>query len=628
MSIDENQQDCVDRLIGSYRLVRRLGAGGMGCVYEAEHVEKGGRYALKEFTLDHGEVELLRRKFLTEGRLLMRLRHPRLVRVYDLDVDGATGRPYFTMDLVRGPEGRPVSLEQIRRARRVNEEEVARWYADLVDVLNAIHAAGVVHRDVKLENVLLDGEGHAVLADLGISRVLAGHGLPNATTIAVRTPDGKIVLGTGAYLPPELQNGGEATFAVDWYALGVLLFRLLTGVWYEAKTQVFDLLAVCDPAWERVIRTLVAENPAERRALPFAPEGTASGETTVRNGRVSRRVFLAGGLALGAGWAAGAWWLRRKGAAREPVRMRPDRIRGGEEWVFEWSPELKLPFVGCPAGKFLMGCPSERRPNVTIYGHLVTLTRPFWMGKFLCTVGDWTELMAPVKLSPEQQAIGPKMPVRALRSHVLALAAKLTRRFADQLPEGYVFRLPTEAEWEYAFRANAEPKDDPHALLWQTTFNDALHRRETWESITYAAPALVELLKRKGFNMEAYVPVAREKPRFHWLDNAWEPQKCLQGPVGERRPNAWGLHDMTSGGFVFDSLDRSKLRERDRGRFGLDYSQKALVYASEETDPVRKEGKDGGGMIIDRLFAGDQWYKADMPAHYPSHFRLVVGPAL
>ena len=85
---------------------------------------------------------------------------------------------------------------------------------------------------------------------------------------------------------------------------------------------------------------------------------------------------------------------------------------------------------------------------------------------------------------------------------------------------------------------------------------------------------------------------------------------------------------MTSGGFVFDSLDRSKLRERDRGRFGLDYSQKALVYASEETDPVRKEGKDGGGMIIDRLFAGDQWYKADMPAHYPSHFRLVVGPAL
>ena len=207
------------RAIGPYQVVRNLGGGGMGTVYEVVHGALGTHFALKVFTLEKGDVEFLKNRFLVEGRILARLRHPRLVRVYDLGVDEETGSSYFTMDLVLGPNGQPTTLEQVRREGRVREPDAIRWYADIREALEAVHAAGIVHRDVKLENVLLDADGHVVLSDFGVSRILAdalGKELDAVATTSQKTPEDKRVLGTRGYLAPEVREGAQATAAADW----------------------------------------------------------------------------------------------------------------------------------------------------------------------------------------------------------------------------------------------------------------------------------------------------------------------------------------------------------------------------------------------------------------------------
>ena len=131
---------------GSYRIVRLLGKGGMAEVYEVENEKLGSRYAMKVFTLDHGDIEFLKKRFQVEGRLLARLDHPRIVRVYDMDVDAATGLPYYVMDLILDPSGTPRSLLEAMTAGNITEEDVANWYEDLCDGLAYIHGEGVVER--------------------------------------------------------------------------------------------------------------------------------------------------------------------------------------------------------------------------------------------------------------------------------------------------------------------------------------------------------------------------------------------------------------------------------------------------------------------------------------------------
>ena len=91
--------------IGSYRIIRLLGEGGMGAVYEVEHEKLGVRYALKTFVLSDGNAEMFRKRFQAEGRILARLNHPGIIRVFDLDIDSRTGVLYYVMDLVLYRDG-------------------------------------------------------------------------------------------------------------------------------------------------------------------------------------------------------------------------------------------------------------------------------------------------------------------------------------------------------------------------------------------------------------------------------------------------------------------------------------------------------------------------------------------
>ena len=319
-----------DARIGDYRIVRLLGKGGMGVVYEALHTQLGTRCALKAFTLDHGHVELLKERFLAEGRILARLRHPNLVRVFDLNVDVATQTPYFVMDIVLGESGEPRTLADVEDGS-ADEKRVARWFGQLAAALDCIHGEGVVHRDVKLSNVLLDAQGNVVLSDFGISRFcsapLREELNVGSTSVSEEAPSGSLFMGTSGYMAPEVRRGEEATAASDAYSLGIVLFRLLTGIWYENRQKIWDLLEPFDGTWREILTKLLAEDPRERPNVlsPLAEQLHQSLERPRVRSRIRAR-WMVIGLVAAAGLLVCAWLATRNFSGRGNSTVRTDDL--------------------------------------------------------------------------------------------------------------------------------------------------------------------------------------------------------------------------------------------------------------------------------------------------------------
>ena len=269
--------------IGPYKSVRLLGKGGMSEVYEVENTRLGSRHALKLFTYEKDDPEV-RERFQTEGRLLARLNHPRIVKVTDFGTDEASGKPYFVMDLVLNAHGEMQLLSDVEPGT-VDEEEVGKWYDDLREGLAYIHANGVIHRDLKLQNVLIGPDGHAVLTDFGISKIFdaKGDGVPIVDTVRtlVKVKEGRsLVMGSLGYMAPELEMGVAASPQSDYYALGVIVYRLLTGTWCDARTDVVGTLETYDPAWKRILPKLLHANPQGRECLSYADERRTDRERT------------------------------------------------------------------------------------------------------------------------------------------------------------------------------------------------------------------------------------------------------------------------------------------------------------------------------------------------------------
>jgi len=258
------------QVLGSFRIVRQLGAGGMGTVYEAEHLRLPVRRALKVFSSESVHVALLRKRFLAEGKILSSLQHPRIVRVYDLIVDDETGLAYFEMDLVCSPDGEPQTLAQAHE-RGVGEDEIKTWFEDVCEGLAYIHSKGVIHRDISADNILIGPDGHAVISDFGIAKIIDEEYRKKIdVTVTMVTPNGiEFRMGKERYMSPELKaKNGKASFASDAWALGVTFFWMLSGSWYDVGTRLEDSLAIFDYNWAPVIAQLCNKNPTDR-----LPEG-------------------------------------------------------------------------------------------------------------------------------------------------------------------------------------------------------------------------------------------------------------------------------------------------------------------------------------------------------------------
>lgn len=201
-----------------FRIIRPIGEGGMGVVYEAEDRERGQLVALK--TLKHRDVDALYR-LKREFRALAHLSHPNLVDLHDMIVDGDTG--FLTMELVEG-------TDVIRHCRgadegggeargRFDEGRLRAVLPQLARALVALHRAGMVHRDIKPSNVLVTHGGRVVVLDFGLVAHLDDRG---------DSLVGRIV-GTVEYIAPEQATDRRAAPSADWYGFGCLLYEALTG---------------------------------------------------------------------------------------------------------------------------------------------------------------------------------------------------------------------------------------------------------------------------------------------------------------------------------------------------------------------------------------------------------------
>jgi hypothetical protein len=204
------------RPFGPYRVVGSLGAGGMGIVLEVRHEETGGRYALKTvLTRDPERLPRVLARFRREAELNARLDHPGVVRIHAAALEGT--RPYLVQDLLTGG-----SLgARVEREGTLYWEEALRVTREIAAALCHAHERGVVHRDLKPENVLFGEDGRVRLVDFGLAVSLAEGSLRLTNT-------GEIV-GSPSYMAPEQISGGSAEPPVDVYALGALLFFMLSG---------------------------------------------------------------------------------------------------------------------------------------------------------------------------------------------------------------------------------------------------------------------------------------------------------------------------------------------------------------------------------------------------------------
>lgn len=215
-------QDALPEHIGPYRVVRKLGAGAVGTVYEAEQTSPQRSVAIK--VLGRAEpTGRLARRFELEAEILGRLRHPGIAQVFQSGVAHADqgGAPFIAMELVRGE---PIT----RWAMRTNAplERRLETIALVCDAVHHAHMRGIIHRDLKPANIFIDEHGLPKVLDFGIARALEGVG----DSHAVETMQGE-VLGTLDYMSPE-QAGGDAQVIdvrTDVYALGAVLFELIAG---------------------------------------------------------------------------------------------------------------------------------------------------------------------------------------------------------------------------------------------------------------------------------------------------------------------------------------------------------------------------------------------------------------
>jgi serine/threonine-protein kinase len=208
---------------GRFRLDEKIGSGGMSTVYRAYDTTLERWVAIKsmhrDISTDPDQLERFRR----EARAVARLNHPHVVTVIDFGEDD--GSPYIVLELVEGE-----TLKQlIRRDGRLPVDEAVAYAIEIGRALACAHAAHLVHRDIKPQNVLIDHEGRAKVTDFGIARSLEVHGL---------TATGR-VLGTTDYVAPEQALGHEVTEQSDVYSLGIVLYEMLAGEPpFRAESQV------------------------------------------------------------------------------------------------------------------------------------------------------------------------------------------------------------------------------------------------------------------------------------------------------------------------------------------------------------------------------------------------------
>ncbi len=330
--------------LGAYRVVRPLGAGGMGEVYLVEHIHLRKNYALKILPAAICAEPQFVDRFRIEARVMADLEHPGIVRVHNFGEDG--GKYYLVMDYVEGADGAPRTLEdELAWGKKLPEPRVREIALQLCDALVYAHGfqgTGIIHRDLKPSNILLQSGGGAAgaprikVADFGLAKIVGGDYIKSVldrtarlTILAPTTPvpvaeqatecgdatspvsSTASLLGTYDYMSPEQKAGAAIDARSDLFAVGVILYRLLTGHKPDGAYEPPSKSGV-DTAWDGIVKRCLQRNPDKRyaTAAQMRADLATAGLPVFRKPRVRIAAAAAGALLL----LGAVWFLRPAGA--------------------------------------------------------------------------------------------------------------------------------------------------------------------------------------------------------------------------------------------------------------------------------------------------------------------------
>ncbi|MCA9049026.1 MAG: protein kinase, partial [Planctomycetaceae bacterium] len=470
-----------DAQFGRYRILKELGRGGMGAVYLAEDEQLQRKVALKVPRFSGKLDSEIVQRFYREARAAGNLRHVGICPVYD--VGEINGRHFISMAYI---EGR--SLKELVDGTQPQEISHA---VDIVQkiaaAMSAAHRQGIIHRDLKSANVMLDHDREPVVMDFGLARRVAGQ--------EAKITQSGVVLGSPAYMSPEQVDGDNDNVgeAADIYALGVILYELLTGQvpFTGSLTSVLKQIACDEPvpvadrrpevpcAISDFCGKMLAKHPSDRpqsMAAVAAQLKPAGNEAHVASRLPRKRQIALSAAAVMALLSvlaiAGFVISRAPQDALPPInnasetarpikrvglnRQRlPEGTVPGQTWD---SNTLGMSFCWCPAGGFMMGSPPDEadRSADESQAH-VTLRRGFWIGQYEVTQGQWERVMqtTPWRGQLYVQTNAECAATWIIWADAVEFCDKVTQAGREEgwLPDNWRADLPTEAQWEYACRA-------------------------------------------------------------------------------------------------------------------------------------------------------------------------------
>ncbi|HND53897.1 MAG TPA: protein kinase, partial [Pirellulaceae bacterium] len=243
--------------IPGYEVSRLIGQGGMGLVLEGRQLSLGRRVAIKVLAPALARDARFVERFEREAAALAQLSHPNIVKIFERGRSDES--VFFIMEYVEGPSGGPpTDLRAVMTRGRPTVAEVKQLLLQVAGALAHAHEQGIVHRDIKPGNIMVDRHGHAMVADFGIASIATGR-------VDLRLTAASSRMGTENYMPPEQQSGGAVDNRADVFALGVVLYELLTGELPKgAFRPASRLVPGLDEGWDALIHDALQPRPEDR----------------------------------------------------------------------------------------------------------------------------------------------------------------------------------------------------------------------------------------------------------------------------------------------------------------------------------------------------------------------------